>query len=379
MDFDDGPDDFSLHRHGAKGKRKTGSRYERVLSSLKRRLGGQTGSIRIHTFVFAAVNVFLISLNATIAGGFPWSYFPLAGWAIGLLGHLRAYLNRRREVKQLEALPGLAEEPGRIVRAYQRSEGAFGQHATAFASVNAFLIGINLITAYFANNWFLWSLIPLGGWSIGFFSHLLANTARRKMLGDRLAEYGIRIGPLKKTRSLAVPAGTDFRSQAIALKEHLSKEYKDSAALKDRWAEIEPLISTFVSQIDDLEKKRDRLNQIMQSVSLPEIKQELSSLKEKHDRTAAGLLKKEYERSISQYESHLKAATELDHHREIIDLRIDSAFKILKQLEMDAARLANTDVYSEPSSLTALRSKTEEMQDFLADFQKGLAELEREL
>jgi hypothetical protein len=49
--------------------------------------------------VTAAVSVVLVVLNLTVATGFPWSPFPVAGMGIGLFFHW--YFGLRRGAKEL--------------------------------------------------------------------------------------------------------------------------------------------------------------------------------------------------------------------------------------------------------------------------------------
>ena len=54
----------------------------------------------IHTTVYVAVNVLLITINLSTAPGRLWFEWPLLGWGIGLLAHAAAAFSlagRRRE------------------------------------------------------------------------------------------------------------------------------------------------------------------------------------------------------------------------------------------------------------------------------------------
>jgi hypothetical protein len=349
--------------------------YDRVMGNLKRRLHGLTAGFRSHAFVYVAANALLIGLNATIAGGYPWAYFPAAGWAIGLLANYTALWNRRREVKQLAKVPNISEEAGRILRQYQRAVGAMAQHTAAFISVNAYLFGINLIVSPM----FLWALFPLAGWSIGFVPHVMGNMAKRKMLKDKLTGLGVEIPDLRVGKVEIGSGRTGYVAEAYAIREKLLKELKMNKLLQERWGEIEPLLKTFVDQIEELDKKRTELDRITAGLSFNEIEKELETARQKYAHTSDNLLKKEYERSITQYENHLKAVADLAHHRELLDVRFKSAFHLLKQLELDTVRVMHVDTFSEPASLASLREKTAEMQVFLEDFKKGVDELENEL
>ena len=54
----------------------------------------------VHTTVYVAVNVLLITINLSTAPGHLWFQWPLLGWGIGLLAHAAAAFfltGRRRE------------------------------------------------------------------------------------------------------------------------------------------------------------------------------------------------------------------------------------------------------------------------------------------
>jgi len=47
---------------------------------------GRRGFI-FNAAAYVIVNAILITINAAVASGFPWSVFPLIGWGIGLIFH----------------------------------------------------------------------------------------------------------------------------------------------------------------------------------------------------------------------------------------------------------------------------------------------------
>jgi hypothetical protein len=351
--------------------------YARVLDSLKRRLQTQLSAIRIHGFLFLAASALFVLLNIMSGTWFPWAFFPIAGWAIGLGGHLQALLNRRREVSQWSQVPDLQEETGRVLRQYQRSVGAWNQHRTAFLLVNGYLWGINLITS----TAFLWAAIVTGAWGIGLGCHWMANTARRKFLKNKLKEMGL---DTMKNEGIRLPgrgetADGTLAAKARAITENLTRQYRENDRLRDHWAELAPLLATAVDQIAELEKKRADFDRLTHSFSVDDLEEELEKARRKRERTTDELLRQEYDRSIVQYEQHLKAAGELSHHRELLDLRLNGAFQLIRQLEIDTVRLLSVETFAEPSSLSSLRAKTNENQLFLDDFKKSLMELEQEL
>jgi hypothetical protein len=356
--------------------------YNRVLDNLKQRLHTQTSAIRIHGFLYLSVSALLIALNL-FSTPFPWAFIPIAAWGIGMGGHVQAFLNRRREVSQLSQTPDLAEAPGRVLRQYQKSLGTWRQHLSAFLLTNILIWGINISTMIFGRYFVPWALFVTGPWGIGFICHWMANTARRRQLAEKLKGLGL---DLRTMRSIApsplfrnADGETGLAGQARAIADHLIRQYRENERLRDRLGDLEPLLNTTVDQIAELEKKRDEFDRITHSFSTTDLEDELAKVKIKRERTTDALLGREYDKSIAQYEQHLKAAGELTHHRELLDLRLNGAFRLVKQLEIDTVRLLSMDGLAEPGSLAALRARTDENQAFLEDFRKSLMELEQDL
>jgi hypothetical protein len=345
----------------------------RARESLLRRYETQSLSIKIHGFLFAIGAAGFVFLNS-VSTPFPWAFFPIAGWAIGLGGHLRAFLSRRRELSQISRMPDSPDENVKVLRAYQRSRGAWAQHLTAFVTANAYLWGINIITSFV----FPWAAIVTGAWGVGLACHWMANSHKRKRLADRLGELGTDPGVLRGGLASTRKPGVEprpFTDKARAIAEGMASRYKGKAELRSHWAEIAPLIGTAVSQIEELEAKSSEFDRMTASISDAGLERDLAELRDKRALAETALLRQEYDRSIAQYETHLKASSELRQHREILNLRLSSALNLIKQLEIDSVRLANLDGYEEPGSLALLRAKTTENQAFLEDYRNGLERL----
>ncbi len=369
-------------RLALRGSRKAPYSAERLLENLKDRYYRLTNSVRVHGFVFLVGSALLFGLNIFTSPGVLWSFYPIAGWAIGMGAHLQALLNRRRDVQQLSKAQEAPEETVKTLRRYQKSVGAWNQHRTSYLLTNAYLLGINLWSMIYGGYFFLWALIPAGAWAIGLGCHWMANIGKRKRLADKLADEGFPVAGLRGgrigARSRAYSDATLY-GKAQAIRDELLAKYRDNDKLQAHWSDVEPLLNTLTEQIGELEKKRAEFDALMKTFSVADLEDELDKVKRKEQVATDDYLKQEYRRSITQYESHLKAASGLAHHRELLDLRLTSAFHLVKQLEIDTVRLLSVDSFAEPSSLGALRAKTEETQLFLEDFKKGMSELEGEI
>jgi hypothetical protein len=356
---------------------------ERLLENLKNRYFRLTNSVRVHGFVFLSTFALMFAINIFAPGLFvPWSVMAALGWGIGMGAHLQALRNRSREVKQLSKAQEAPDDTARTLRRYQKSAGAWNQHLTAFLITNALVWFINVWSMLLGPYSVPWALFVTGSWGIGLGCHWMANIGRRKMLADKLAADGFPVAGLRGGR-IGAPArayaGTTLYGKAQAVRDELLAKYRDNDKLQAHWSDVEPLLNTLTEQIGELEKKRSEFDALMKSFSVDDLENELEEVRRKERVTTDEYLKQEYRRSIVQYENHLKAASGLAHHRELLDLRLTSAFHLVKQLEIDTVRLLSVDSYAEPSSLAALRAKTEETQLFLEDFKKGMSELERDI
>jgi hypothetical protein len=360
--------DMISERKGFKWKK------ERIIRSKNR----SSINFPVHLTVFAAVNAFLMILNFTIAGPYPWFYFALGGWGIGLLSHFQSLLNKRREAKEVEKIENMPDKLFRIFRRLQRSISRFRHHAMAYFAVNAYICGINLLTSPH----FLWCLFSIGPWFAGLLSHWVAYTARKKILKDELKALGIDLRELKR-HGLALPLhkSNDYQNlyaKAVALKDTILKEIKADQSLKSQWGEMEPVLNKFTEQINDLMHKSAELDKILATCSLLDIEQELSELKEKHARADSIALKKEYERSIAQFERHRKSILDIFNQKEILNVRLSAAIALLNQIQLDMVRMKHVHDFGEHYSFKELKNKTEEIQEYLSHFQEEMDKLEQQ-
>jgi hypothetical protein len=330
----------------------------------------------VHLTIFAAVNAFLMALNFTIAGPYPWFYFALGGWGIGLLSHLQSFLNKRREANEVEKIESMPDKLFRVFRRLQRSISRFRHHAMAFFSVNAYVFGVNMITS----SSFLWFLIVIGVWAPGLIAHWVAYTARKRILKAELKALGINMKQLRRAgisiKDIASDNYQNLYTNAVELKETILKEIREDKNLKLQWGEMEPALNKFTEQIKDLMRKSHELDKILSSCSLLDIEQELGELKEKQTRAESAVLKNEYKRSITQFEKHRKSIIDIVNQKELITVRLSSAIALLNQIKLDTARMKHAQNISDNYSFKELQQKTDEIQEYLVHFQDEMDKLE---
>lgn len=335
-----------------------------------------------HAVVYGAVNALIFLLYLLLTPFIhPWFYYPLGAWGVGLLAHLQYIRNTKKDKEQILPIKNLNPEQIAALRKLQKSESAFKMHRTVYASFNAFFFGLNMITY----PKFLFFLFPLVLWGVGIAVHWAAHRARKKYLTEELAEIGLSWTDIKKhkgTQYTGHTAASNYREkhiEALQIKKELLEQLQRDKDLELHFGgELETLLSTFTKQIDELIQRDSILNDVLSKVSEEEVDKVLVSLKAKLNQTDDGFLKAEYGKAISQYEGQKKSITDLKNSKEVIYLRVNSALTLLKQMQIDVARMKNIAIVGEPPSLTQLREKSSEISKYLDDLKQSYLELDVE-
>lgn len=166
--------------------------------AIRKRLKKQNEE-RIGFFIHAAVyTVIVIGMfgSQLISRGddFFWPVIPMLAWGAGLAAHgLETYFNTgERERRRIRAVNNeyqrlygenwrrvskkeLKKVRNRVLAPFKKRH-EFWQHAAVFVLINLMLVYINLSTS----NEFMWSLIPIAGWSIGLGAHFFETFASNK-------------------------------------------------------------------------------------------------------------------------------------------------------------------------------------------------------
>jgi hypothetical protein len=338
-------------------------------------------NLRVHSTVYLAVNAFLFFINMTTSGHFPWFYFPLAGWGIGLVAHVRHFLNLHHKKSYLAAIKDCAQEQFKTIKSLLNGIGGFRQHLTAFLAVNGFLLGTNLITSAH----YPWFLFPLGGWSIGLLAHWASFSAHRKILISRLQEQGlswkdlqaIQPFPGSAKNGAMVNGYAEILIQTSEIKDYLLNQLETNKEFRNQFREeVRPLLDKFGKQISELVQHKSEIEEALSAVSEAELLAEMKTLREKQQQSDNPLLKREYENSLIQYEHHLETIDELKNQQELIALRLNSSLTALKQLKLDAARLKSASSLQESYSLKELKNKSQELSSYLKDLKDSYKDLD---
>ncbi|MEJ2663398.1 MAG: hypothetical protein P8107_05015, partial [Spirochaetia bacterium] len=176
---------------------------------------------------------------------------------------------------------------------------------------------------------------------------------------------------------MAIQNFNNLYARAVAIKEDILKEIKSDQNLKLQWGELEPTLNKYIEQIKDLTHKSGELDRLLSSTSLMDIEQELTGLKEKQAHTENTVLKNEYERSITQFEKHRKSIVDILNRKEIISVRLSSSIALLNQIKLDTMRRKHAHSISDNYSFKELQQKTDEIQEYLVNFQDEMDKLEQ--
>ena len=85
--------------------------------------------------------------------------------------------------------------------------------------------------------------------------------------------------------------------------------------------------------------------------------------------------KEEYEKSILEVDRQLASMKELSHNSEVLELRLSSAVNLMKQLQLDLARVKGASL-SNTASFDMLKEKSDELSRYIQDLESGYDELE---
>ena len=175
-------------------------------------------------------------------------------------------------------------------------------------------------------------------------------------------------------------AASEYREkyiEAIQIKNDLIEQLHGDRELQLHFGgELETLLNKFTQQIDDLIQRDSALNIVLSKVSEEDVEKTLVSLKVKRNQTDDGYLKAEYEKTIGQYEKQKRSILDLKNSKEVLYLRVNSALTLLKQMQLDVARMKNIATVGEPPSLTQLREKSSEITNYLEDLKQSYLELD---
>ncbi len=372
----------------------------KLKTELRERLAKADIGLRIHATVFVAVNGFLFLVNMLTSRGFPWFYFPLTAWAVGLLSHYQTVRNKRRSCGRLVAVETLTREQLRIITRIHKAEGRYRNHRAAFLSGSVFLIGTNYITSPV----FPWFVFPVGSWLIGFVVHRAAHRAKLRMLTTNLEGLGVSWRAFSKTLPLGPAVGPGNAGSILGTSPASGNDGHTSGDKSLEYAQLlaevaetrgallqlteaneevrkrcgpdfQLLLDNYTQQIDTLVRMNDELEKTLSTFSQEDLETELTALKSKHQEAESDYVRNEYTKTIQQYERQKASLSELKNQKEVIHLRLTGAMLSLKQMHLDLSHMSTMSSVTEPTSVKLLREKSDELSGYLEDLRQGYHEL----
>ncbi|HUX50818.1 MAG TPA: adenylate/guanylate cyclase domain-containing protein [Spirochaetia bacterium] len=335
-------------------------------------------SFRGHMGAFLGVNIGLAAIWAFTGAAFPWFLIPAGGWAIGLVTHRAVLMRRRREAMEIESIENPSREQILILRKLNRTRDSWSSHLVSNLAVSGFLVMLNVITSPS----FPWSVFPIGGMMIGLLSHFPVYSGKVRALRAKLVEAGARFGARRKAEPAAVPrpaATGSISEQAAELRGAIIGQLKSFRKGESPVGEeFVPLLDNYVNQIRELDGKDRELEQIINSIPMGELEKDLARLIERRNSATDARVAEEYGNSIAQIQKQKQSFGELKNEKEMLHLRMNSAFNSLKQVQIDLARMKSISASagSEVTSLSLLRRSSEELSQYLDDLHEGYDQLE---
>ena len=340
--------------------------------TLKRAQRALTG-FRVHFTAFAGVNIFLFILWLLTGAGHPWFLYPLGAWGIGLLSHFNPALQRFRQRREVEALPDLTNKETRLLRRMHRSRTGFAAHLVASGALSGYLVMINAITG----GGFPWALIPTAVLGLGVFLHWSAYVPKGRQMkreirgwmqggGRRSVEADLEAGDREP---MVVQEASALRRTIIRQIEEMEKDHPAIGA------DMRPLLDTYFQQVRQLAVKSNEIESLIGQLPQIELQQDRVRLKNRMEKVESSRLREEYEKSILEVDRQLASIKELAHNSEVLELRLTSAVNLMKQLQLDLARVKGASI-SNTASFSMLKDKSDELSRYIEDLESGYEELE---
>ena len=351
--------------------------FQRYRNKILKRVEKGFAGFRVHFTAFAAVNIFLFTVWLIAGGGHPWFLYAFGAWGIGLLNHLNPVLQKYRQRREVEALPDLTEKETRYLKRMHAARTGFAGHTISAASFSAYLIMINAITG----GGFPWALIPAAAMGVALLLHWSAygpksRKMKREVRGWIAGNEGRRIDSADLDAENREPAVVQ---EASALRRKILRQIEEME--KDHptiGGDMRPLLDTYFQQVRQLAGKFQEIDTILAQVPRIGLQQDRVRLKNRMEQVESDRLKEEYEKSILEIDRQLASLKQLAHNSEIIELRLSSAVNLMKQLQLDLARVKGATLQN-TASFGLLKEKSDELSRYIEDLESGYNELETEL
>jgi class 3 adenylate cyclase len=338
-----------------------------------------------HFITYASVNAFLIFLNVTVGGRFPWALIPLGGWGIGILEHYFAVVRRLEVAKEAQKLPDLEPEQFGLLRRLNKVKDGFVGHAVSVLSVTGFLGMLNLITG----PRFLWFMIPGAALVISLLSHYAGYASRKRDLESKLLDSlnlkGGWSSIFRGRGATSVPGGRpdneyyDCLLQAEQVRNAILSEVQGSGSGKGSVFDKDmiPVLDKYLEQIKILADRSTEIDRIVRDIPMDALAKDKAELQGKLAGSESDGMKKEYQKSIGEIEKQETSFQELKEQKEVLYLRLKSSVNSLKQMQIDLARVRNLPETAGAEVL--VHEKTAQLNEYIEDMRSSYREIESPL
>jgi hypothetical protein len=305
-------------------------------------------------------------------GAYPWYLWVWAGWGSGVVGEIFDHVDARRRKKDIDSLPELSKDETANLKEYHKAKAAVGKDLGGLIAV-ASIMGVLTYLHGFAGGWWIWLMIPVAITAMSFLGKIGSFFSTMGRIGDRIKGLFSK----KNTRNVTpVREPESALEHAKMLKENILEQAKKHKETKELLGDdIIPLLDTYVNQIGQLSLMEEEVAKIINEMPMKDLEKDEVRLQMKREKAKSPALVKEYDKSIAEIDRQRQSFDSLKEQKEIISLRMNSSINSLKQMQIDIARMRSIRDGGEGAGLKLLREKSQELHDYIEDFQEGLREL----
>jgi chromosome segregation ATPase len=225
---------------------------------------------------------------------------------------------------------------------------------------------------------FPWALIPTAAMGVALLLHWSAygpknRRMKREIRGWITGDGGRRIDSADLDAEDREP---QVVQEASALRRKILRQIEEME--KDHPAigsDMRPLLDTYFEQVRQLAGKSQEIETLLAQLPQTDLQQDRVRLKNRMESVESDRLREEYEKSILEIDRQLASIKELSHNSEVLELRLSSAVNLMKQLQLDLARVKGASL-SNTASFGMLKEKSDELSKYIEDLEAGYNELE---
>lgn len=336
---------------------------------------------------YIGVNAVFTAFWLASGAGFPWVFFPIGGWGIGVASNYFNLRLERQNAKELQAFPAINKRQLKKLRKFQKKRSSYIGRMVSTFTVSCFLFGINLITGFFSP-WVVppWFIIPVGILMTGaLIAHITFKGQKKRLLAE-LAEVGIPVDLLNKASHQDLgfyDYGTTLNPMQVEASTLRAAILAQISEMPDRnflGENFEQVLDDYVNQVTEMSKKEEEIKNIQISIPMDAIENELLDLQRQHEKIGNPELKVELEKAIDSIQKQKNSYLALKSHHQLLRAKLSASINSLRQLQLDLLRMKQTSTDDlTPTDLTPtdqLLMQTGEINNYLSDFEAEYRRLE---